>query len=100
MEITIYNERVIQSDSGRVYTVTENMAMDICIIMDCMIPEALDEEYDDKTIDYNFVNYVFGQLDDLSDDIFLDYINEYEKTLTIRGYENDTEKRFEIYKGL
>lgn len=93
MEITVYSE------SGREYTVTENKSMDICIIMDCMTPEALDDEYEDKTIDYNFVNYVFGQLKDLSEDVVLYYINEYEEKLTITGFEHDTNKRFTVYKG-
>lgn len=94
METTIY------SNTGREYAITFNQSMDICIIMDCMTPEAQDEKFDNKLIYYNFVNYIHGSIDDLHLETVHQYINEYEKNLTVTVYDYQCDEEYQIYKGI
>lgn len=90
----------IFSESGREYELTYNQSMDICIIMDCMTPEALNEEFEGKQIYYNYAGYVHGELEDFTYENMCHYLEEYEKKLIIKGFEYEAGKEFEVYKGI
>jgi hypothetical protein len=93
------NELTYFSKSGREYTLTYNESMDITIIMDCMTQEVLNEENDERYIIFNFVSYIHGKPDDMTNEDLNAYIDRYEETLTVNGVDFQKDEEFSIYKG-